>query len=94
MTRFILVPFVAAVALFTCRSGGAQSMGPLFEGISVNGNGEVYTKPDIVEINVRLHGNAELTDDAIIKHRDARGRVQKAFEGLKFNNVKTEKQSQ
>ena len=68
-------------------------MGAFFEGISVNGNGEVYTKPDIVEINVRLHGNAELTDDAIIKHRDSRERVQKAFEGLKIDNLKAEEQS-
>ena len=93
MTRSILVSILAVAALLACRTAGAQSMGAFFEGISVNGNGEVYTKPDIVEINVRLHGNAELTDDAIIKHRDARERVQKAFEGLKIDNLKAEEQS-
>ncbi len=93
MTRSTFVPVVATLALLVCRSATAQSMGQLFEGISVSGNGEVFTKPDIVEINVKLHGTAELTDDAIIKHRDARDRVQKAFEGLKINNLKVEEQS-
>ena len=93
MTRSILVSIVAVAALLACRTASAQSMGAFFEGISVNGNGEVYTKPDIVEINVRLHGNAELTDDAIIKHRDSRERVQKAFEGLKIDNLKAEELS-
>ena len=42
MTRSILVSIVVAVAAFlACRTAGAQSMGALFEGISVNGNGEV-----------------------------------------------------
>lgn len=59
-------------------------------GVSVTGKGEVVAKPDVVEIKLRVAGSAELTDDAIIKHRDARDRVLKAFEALKLQNLKAE----
>ncbi|HEY2881840.1 MAG TPA: SIMPL domain-containing protein [Pirellulales bacterium] len=88
--RFIAGLSLTFVFALLCRTVSGQSMGAFFEGISVTGNGEVSAKPDIVEINVRLHGNAELTDDAIIKHRDARERVEKAFEALKFESLKVE----
>jgi uncharacterized protein len=59
-------------------------------GISVTGGGDVVAKPDVVEIRLRVSGTAELTDDAIVKHRDARDRIMKAFENLKIENLKAD----
>lgn len=59
-------------------------------GIAVNGMGEVTAKPDIVEINVRSTGSAEITDDAIVKHHDSAERIQKAFDALKIENLSAE----
>jgi len=59
-------------------------------GIGVTGTGEVTAKPDTVELKLRVAGAAELTDDAIVKHRDARDRVMKSFETMKLDNLKVE----
>jgi uncharacterized protein YggE len=59
-------------------------------GISVEGLGEVKTKPDAVEINLRLVARGELTDDAVVKHRDARKRTTETFQALKLENLKLE----
>ena len=59
-------------------------------GISVDGLGEVKTKPDVVEINLRLVARGELTDDAVVKHRDARKRTTETFQALKLDNLKLE----
>jgi uncharacterized protein len=59
-------------------------------GIGVTGTGEVTAKPDTLELKLRVAGAAELTDDAIVKHRDARDRVMKSFEAMKLDNLNVE----
>lgn len=59
-------------------------------GISVEGSGEIRIPPDIVEINMRVAGKGELTDDAVVKHRDARKRTLETFQALKLENLKIE----
>ncbi|HZZ28827.1 MAG TPA: SIMPL domain-containing protein [Pirellulales bacterium] len=78
---------IAGLSLVALQSARAQVGG---NGIGVNGAGEVTAKPDTVELKLRVSGAAELTDDAIVKHRDARDRVMKAFEGLKLENMKVD----
>ena len=48
------------------------------------------TIPDVVEINLRLVARGELTDDAVVKHRDARKRTLETFQALKLDNLKLE----
>lgn len=59
-------------------------------GITVEGFGEAKTVPDVVEINVRLNARGELTDDAVVKHKDARKRTLETFQALKLENLKLE----
>lgn len=57
-------------------------------GITVEGSGEQRATPDVIELNMKLVGRAELTDDAVVKHRDARKRTLEAFKALKLDNLK------
>lgn len=78
MTMFLQIPAISFAQF------GPQP------GISVEGFGEVKTKPDVVEINLRLVARGELTDDAVVKHRDARKRTTETFMALKLDNLKLE----
>jgi uncharacterized protein YggE len=69
--------------------------GPLFaraeqQGISVSGKGEVKSKPTEVEIGALVSGEAELTNDAMVKYRDAKKRAVAAIEGLKIKDLTIE----
>src|SRR5262249_12461345 len=67
----------------------AQLVAPQGEpGITVEGTGEARSVPDVVEINLKLTARAELTDDAVVKHRDARKRAMETFKALKLDNLK------
>jgi uncharacterized protein YggE len=59
-------------------------------GISVAGSGEVKAKPNVVEINAGVTGEAELAADAIVKYRDSRRRAVEALNGLKLEGLKVE----
>lgn len=69
---------------------GQFGANPAAPGIAVEGSGEVKTVPDVVEINLRLVARGELTDDAVVKHRDARKRTLETFQALKLDNLKLE----
>jgi len=93
MKNLVTFALFSIPQLVLVQAAGAQVMMNAVNpagGITVTGKGEVVAKPDVVEIKLRVAGSAELTDDAIIKHRDARDRVLKAFEALKLANLKTE----
>jgi uncharacterized protein YggE len=93
MKHFAIVALTIAALLALVPVARAQVMVNNVNtggGVGVTGKGEVVAKPDVVEIKLRVAGTAELTDDAIIKHRDARDRVLKAFETLKLQNLKAE----
>jgi uncharacterized protein YggE len=59
-------------------------------GIVVEGHGEVKTVPDVVEINLKLAAKGELTDDAVVKHRDSKKRAIDTFKALKLENLELE----
>lgn len=92
MHRNSLLSLVAGAAVWLiaqhaeAQYPGAQA--PMDAGISVNGTGEIRIPPDVVEINMRVAAKAELTDDAVVKHRDARKRTMEAFQALKLENLK------
>ncbi|HEV2968800.1 MAG TPA: SIMPL domain-containing protein [Pirellulales bacterium] len=93
MKSVVIVTIAAAMLATLATSAGAQVLvNPVnpTSGITVTGKGEIVAKPDVVEIKLRIAGSAELTDDAIVKHRDARDRVLKAFEALKLDNLKAD----
>ncbi len=55
--------------------------------------GTVKGRPDRVRIDVRLQGKAEITDDALVKYRDARRRLVEALDKLQLKNLRTSEQS-
>ena len=59
-------------------------------GITVSGSGQVKSKPTEVEIGALISGEAELTNDAMVKYRDAKKRALAAIEGLKLANLSIE----
>src|SRR5262245_2715239 len=79
-----------AVALMMPRIAAAQFQVQGEPGITVEGSGETTSVPEVVEINLKLSALGELTDDAVVKHRDARKRALETFNALKFENLKIE----
>jgi uncharacterized protein YggE len=61
-------------------------------GITVQGTGEVHALPNVAEIDLRTGASAEITADSLVKHRDARRRIDEAFAALKLDGLKLEEQ--
>jgi|GEM_PF-2322585 len=85
-----------SLAAVNLSSADAQIMmgensGP--PGITVEGSGEVRSVPDVVEINLKLAAKGELTDDAVVKHRDAKKRALETFKALKIENLELEEKN-
>ena len=81
---------LSAMLLFAIAAPASAQYGVPSSGISVDGTGEVQVLPDVVEINLKMVGKGELTDDAVVKHRDARKRTTETFQALKLDNLKLE----
>ena len=96
---------IVAIALATASTVGAIARparaqffrpgdgtgGPAnIEGLTVAGKGEVSARPNLLEIDLEVSAASELTADAIVKYRDARRKLQEAFEALKLANVAVE----
>ena len=84
---------VLAAGLTLAGWGAAPASAQVLQsepGITVEGSGEARSTPDVVEINLKLSARAELTDDAVVKHRDARKRALETFKALKLDNLKLE----
>src|SRR5262249_29046150 len=84
--RNLLLGLVSTLLLQTPNWVSAQFHIPASPGIAVEGSGDMKMVPDVVEINVRLTARGELTDDAVVKHRDARKRTMETFQALKLDN--------
>lgn len=57
-------------------------------GISVKATGQVKLKPDVLELEGHVSGNAELAADAITKFRSNRQRAVEAIEALQIPSLK------
>ena len=90
LTRRIL--FALALLLWTSPAAFAQypTTAADSNGITVFGTGELQTLPNIVEIDLRAGGSAELTADSIVKYQDTKRRVLEAFEELKLADLTIE----
>ena len=80
--------FLCGAVLVTCLvslAGAAEE-----EGIVVFGSGEVMAKPNLLEIEVRASGQAELTGDAVVKYDDALRRIRGAFTKLQMKELTVE----
>ena len=60
--------------------------------IMVTGVGELRARPDTVELAVRVSGDAELSDDAMVKYRSAKKAAEDAVAALKLANLTMESQ--
>ncbi len=60
------------------------------DGISVYGTGQVAARPNLVEVDLKVLGKAELTGDALVKYRDAKKRLIESLEKLGLENLSTE----
>lgn len=83
-----------AVLLVASQAARAQYPDPVsaassanIEGIAVTGKAELKARPNFLEIDLQVAASAEVTADAIVKYRDAKRRIQEAFEALKLENV-------
>ncbi len=63
------------------------------DGIAVYGTGELSARPNMVEVDLRVSGKAELTGDALVKYRDAKKRVLEALDKLKVSGLSTDELS-
>lgn len=59
----------------------------LGEGITVSGTGGVAARPNLVEVDLQVAGQAELTSDALVKYRDAKKRVLEVLKKLEIENM-------
>jgi uncharacterized protein YggE len=75
------------------RAQSEQAGKSVAAGISVSGVGMSKGRPDRVRIEVRVQGKAEITDDALVKYRDARRRLTEALDKLKLKNLHTNEQT-
>jgi uncharacterized protein YggE len=93
MRRFAaaVAPLLVVVAGISPARGQSDAV-ERTQGITVSGSGEVRTKPNVIEIQMRSAAKAELTGDAIVKYRDAKRRTLAAFTGLKIENIEIEEE--
>ena len=89
-TQLLIVSVALVLAALAAVSIGAQypvQAPNTIEGITVSGTGELRAKPNLVEIDLRTSGTAELSGDALVKYRDTKRRMIEAFQGLKLKNL-------
>lgn len=82
---------MAGMCLLTAAGAHAQvaATGGAADGISVFGSGELMARPNLIEIDLFVAGKAELTGDALVKHRDAKKRLLEALEKLNLPTLST-----
>ena len=81
---FVRSAFAVMMLLALPRASAEQT------GITVLGSGVAKGKPTQVQIEATVSGEAELTNDAMVKYRDAKKRAIAAVEGLKLPNLTVE----
>ena len=90
--QFGRLSFAVILALMTSSPDSLLAQGDN-HGIVVEGTGEVRSVPNVVEINLRLSAKGELTDDAVVKHRDSKKRAIETFKALNFENLELEEKN-
>ena len=82
---------MAGMCRLTAAGDHAQvaATGWAADGISVIGSGELMARPHLIEIDLFVAGKAELTGDALVKHRDAKKRLLEALEKLNLPTLST-----
>ncbi len=100
MTRIFLprlLPLVVLATASVClarprfvRAQVGAGAAPQQDAITVSGTAQVKAKPTEVEIGALVSGEAELTNDAMVKYRDAKKRAMSAIEGLKIKDLTIE----
>lgn len=83
--------FCAVALVLVTRAAEAQFeplAAPYSPGAQVSGFGQSRAKPDALQLFVHVQAVAELSDDALIKFREARQRTIDALDGLKLEQLK------
>jgi uncharacterized protein YggE len=86
--RLLCAVLAAGVCGVAAAQVPADPTGGATEGITVFGAAQVNARPNLVEIDLRASGTAELTDDALVKFSDAKKRTLEAFDALKLKSLK------
>ena len=76
--------FISRTGVSIKSTGGVESNGQISNAISVNGNGEVSAKPDMVQLNIGFQETALTSKDALAK---VNAKVDEAMKVLKNNNI-------
>lgn len=88
--RASIAALIVASAAFPSNSHG-QDVSSIMDvrsgGIVVYGVGEARARPNQIEIDMHAKGDAELTEDALVKFTDAKKRAIEAFEALKLEKL-------
>ena len=83
---------IAAACVTLPASVPAQDLSSISDvrsgGIVVYGIGEARARPNQIEVDLHASGQAELTEDALVKFNDAKKRMLESFEGLKLANLR------
>ncbi len=87
--RFAATQLLLSVLLFSSATALRAQFVPTLggEGISVYGTGEVPGRPNVVEVDLQVSGQAELTGDALVKYRDAKKRLLESLEKVKVDGM-------
>jgi len=82
------IKFAAFTAIMLLWDGQVADAQNAVDGISVTGTADIKTRPNMVEIDVRVSGKAELADDALLKYQQALKGTLAGFNALKISNLK------
>ncbi len=90
-----MILVLAGLALSAGPQAVAQlpSPSPNLEGFTVAGKGAAGSKPNRLEIDMEISASSEMTADVIVKYRDAKKRIQDAFNTLKLKDVTVEEKA-
>lgn len=84
LTIILSAFFISRTGVYIKNTGGVESNGKISNAISVSGDGQVFAKPDMVEINVGFQELASTSKDALDK---VNSKVDQAMKILKNNNI-------
>lgn len=84
LTVILSAFFISRIGISIKNTGGAESNGQISNAITVSGDGKVFAKPDMVEINVGFQETASTSKEALDK---VNNKIDEAMKVLKNNNI-------
>lgn len=76
--------FISRTGVSIKSTGGVESNGQISNAITVSGDGEIFAKPDMVQLNIGFQETAQTSKEALDK---VNAKVDQAMNVLKNNNI-------